>query len=316
MTDQPAITLNPCPFCGADCAEVLAVEIDMYAGMCRACGAHGPVRVLGPQQLVEFVKAQAAADWNGCLPAIRTTAPQNPAGVVVALLKELGHQVDDRIAYSVINFLDSPAERPDPGHATRETTTEPPGGDSGSEPEQPPEKAPIDPAASPPGSTSRAAPMAGSLDGWPEGRKTPDPVTPQGPCAPVESGGEGPGLNVRQLELRDRLARLLGELGMSHESAIARGMKLGASSPTLYNILKGKRVSDATLDSVEAALAKIERGRKLSGASAEKPAPRKAQQRAEYDESLVEKLPNTLPPATGVNRSPPPAAPPRCARTP
>lgn len=349
------VTLKPCPFCGAECTEVLAVEIDMYAGMCRACGARGPVRVLGPKQLVEFVKQQAAADWG--------LAEAPPAVDVAWCLAQMIKQ--DEIIAGLIKAFPTPAERPDPGHPTGETITEPPGGESGSEPESnetngtgkavplaaekpvldepgnvpaqaiatPPageggegdsqpntsEKAPIEPAASQPGSTTRAAEMAASLNGGPKAVKS-DSVTQQAPEPPDDGGGDGAGLNadgsVNQCDVRQRLEVLLESVGLTIDAALAKGMKLGASKATLYRLQSGDRIFENTARKISEALGKIERGRKLSGAGVESTTAKPSQLLGSYDESKIQKLPNSFREPTGVNRAPAPQAPPRCSATP
>jgi hypothetical protein len=173
----------------------------------------------------------------------------------------------------------------------------------------PPEKAPIDAPVSPEHSTSRAARMAAKLVGSDSGASK-----LQVPKPPDDGGGEGAGLP--QLATRDRLAKFLADIAMTVEMAVAKGMQLGVSKATLYNILKGQAVRSQSLDAVNAALDKNERGRKLSGAASAKPAAQKAALQTDYDESLVQQLPNKFQDTTGTNRCPPPVAPARCARTP
>jgi len=187
-------------------------------------------------------------------------------------------------------------------------------GDSGgadSSSNTPPEKAPIDAPVSPEHSTSRAARMAAKLVG-----SDPGASKLQVPKLPDDGGGEGAGLSEYQLNTRARLAKFLDDIAMSAEMAVAKGMQLGVSKATLYNIMKGQAVRSQSLDAVNAALDKNERGRKLSGAASAKPAAQKAALQTDYDESLVQQLPNKFQDTTGTNRCPPPVAPARCARTP
>jgi hypothetical protein len=335
MTD---ITLVRCPFCPAQCAEVLAVEIDIYAAVCRACGAHGPARVLGPKQLVEQVKLQAARDWNQAARDMDSSS-ESPARVLASILRGLGYQLDDQIAYSVIEYIagdagiEGPAAAsPVEGQAHQEepgavVSTEAPGTS------QLPDGMRLDASRS--GIDEMVSEMSSlglelqetvtnttttpgpSTD--PATICTRQPDSPQGreSDAPAGGGAKGKAITANQLELGDRLARFLDDIGMSAQGAADKGMDFGVHVATVYNILKGKRVSDMSLEAVAKALTRMERSRKLSGAANQQTTGTKAvQTAAEYDESLIQKLPTNFPEPAGANRAPAPVAPPRHARAP
>lgn len=328
------ISLISCLFCKVDCIEVLAVELDMYAAVCRACGAHGPVRVLGPKQLVEHVKAQAAHDWNQ---AATTKEPSaNPAVLLAGFLKRLGYQLDDEKTWSVIKWIDSPPEYtegpataspvegqagPEPGEAVSTEapgTLQPPG--EGDSVEQSSNKAAGDPRKEDrkPDNGGEAVTESNETNGT--GKAAPlqpekpvlDKPVPSQAIAPLPAGDGGAGDSL-QARVTERLTRFLGSIGMCSDTAVNKGMKFGVSKATLYNITKGKKITNKTLRVLDKNLARMERGQKLSGANADKPAANIKHQ-ADYDESLVEKLPNKFKPITGNNRCPGPKAPPRCDR--
>jgi hypothetical protein len=129
-------------------------------------------------------------------------------------------------------------------------------------------------------------------------------------------GGEGDSIN--QIHLRKRLEDFLESAGLTIDVALAKGMKLGTSKATLYRFMSGFKVWASTAAKIDAAISKLERARKLSGAkqAAEPPKPAAVQLQTDYDESVTEQLPNKFKDPIGVNRCPAPTAPPRCGRTP
>jgi hypothetical protein len=268
-----------CPNCLESVAEPAMYEGDLFVAVeCPVCGVRGPIRSLLNKTVFEQVAKLAIDDWRKLFftPSVLRSADDRAPRVITAM----------------------PG---DSGSADTSSNT-------------PPEKAPIDAPVSPEHSTSRAARMAARLVG-----SDPGASKLQVPKPPDDGGGEGAGLPVfsdYQLNTRARLAKFLNDIGMSAEMAVDKGMQLGVSKATLYNILKGQAVRSQSLDAVNAALDKNERGRKLSGAASAKPAAQKAALQTDYDESLVQQLPNKFQDTTGTNRCPPPVAPARCASTP
>jgi hypothetical protein len=301
--------LQPCPFCKSTSCEVLAVEIDLYAGMCRACGAHGPVRVLGPMQLVECVKAMAAHDWNQ---AIILNAHYDPN------------------QWSDTEYTEGPAAAsPVEGQAVQEpgeaVSTAAPGtlnSPEGASVEQRSNKAAGEPhedrkpdnggeavtyTSPPPGPSTDPAAIC-----------TRQPDSPQGDEseAPAGGGAEGSQATDHQQRVRERLVKFLADIGMKAQAAADKGINFGVHVATVYTVLKGKAVSPKSLEAMEAALTRNERGRKLSGAGQQKSGTKAAKQASEYAESQIQKLQTNFPEPAGVNRAPAPVAPPRHAETP
>lgn len=305
------IALAACPFCKSAHIDVLAVEIDLYAALCRACGAHGPVRVLGPKQYVDCVKAQAAHDWNQAATtmtlryiAVERECPEGPAAA-----SPVEGQAHDKKPGEAVS-TEAPGTYNPPTGASVEQSTNKAGGEPRAEDRKP-------------DNGGEAVTSTLATDGpptAPETMCTRLPADSQGQCKEAPDGG---GAGVQrvggyQLELGDRLAKFLGELDMTPEKAIAKGMKFGVSKATLYNILKGQKVSVKSLAALAKALKKMERSRKLSGAAQQKPAtkPSTSVTTTETKGVRVEVLGNNFREATGVNRCPVPVAPPRCGRTP
>lgn len=102
-------------------------------------------------------------------------------------------------------------------------------------------------------------------------------------------------VSARQMDVGDRIAAYLGQHGLTAQAAADKGVDFGVHVATIYNILKGQRVIDQTLDKVTAALDALE---------------------TLYMESVVLRLPNNLTPIIGLNPIPDLKPPQRCSRVP
>lgn len=108
--------------------------------------------------------------------------------------------------------------------------------------------------------------------------------------APNRGGGAG---NSRARRVAERLRDWL----MANDTSIAKAWKkLGASQPSLYALMHGDKVSDKTLRNIERALDGSRKAAKLNGVK-------------------VQKLPNKLPPITGLHPLPKHEAPTRLGST-
>lgn len=307
--DEP--DLKPCPHCEADCAEVLAVEIDMYAAVCRACGAHGPVRVLGPKQLVKFVQQQAADDWNR-RPGDQEQKERSHS--IAELLEKIELKFENSVppvpvAYSVIEYPEGPpaASAPTDGEARDKapgeavSTAAPGTSQPREEPPAGPQDVDLDAVRAKGrsnGEQRRRVDQPVSVCPTKSLATTPAPSTLQPVTAQglerrnAPSGGDALQLGPVRLRLRD----WLDQNKTSIDTAVVHdGVDLGTSHSTLYKLMNGFATAK-TLEKVSAALDKLE-----------------AENRAA---APVEKLPNKYAPIIGLNRTETPTAPARCARTP
>lgn len=282
------LDLKPCPHCPADCAEVLAVELDMYAAVCRACGARGPVRVLGPKQLVEFVKKQAADDWNRRpgdqeqkerSHSIVIEYPEGPPAASAATDGEARDKAPGEAVSTAAPDTSQPREEPPAGPQDVDLDAVRAKGRSNGE-----QRRRVDqPVSVCPTKSLATTPATPTLQ----------PVTAQGlERRNAPSGGDALQLGPVRLRLRD----WLDQNKTSIDTAVVHdGVDLGTSHSTLYKLMNGFATAK-TLEKVSAALDKLE-----------------AENRAA---APVEKLPNKYAPIIGLNRTETPTAPARCARTP
>jgi len=287
MIHELELDLDPCRFCHQSNAEPSLYEDDKVLAIeCRACGARGPLRPVLRPESVEAVARLAAADWNmGGTPntSERATTEAAPgARRKRPLAKKNG-----------------PSLGPHKGRHRKDKPLESLVGSSeaGAPVKRGRPKKELPKGASVEQSSNKAAGELHPKDRNPDngGEAVPKPKR-----QPVTKRDSSPEITAKQLDVGERLASGLGLLGMTAQAAADKGIDLGVHVATIYTVLKGKRVSNATLDKISAALDKLE-GKGLAKVSADTP---------------IERIPNKFAPITGTNRTAPPTAPPRCGSVP
>lgn len=278
-------------------------EKTFTAAQCRACGARGPVRPVLAANDFDAVSRLAADDWNH-----RVYIPED---ITEAEAQEILERVDAEEAAAKekpqrVPSVESLATADELG-----ATTDPEPDNGGSVVDSPNSC-----AESVRGPTTAVPQDSSGID---EGRLRSDPP----------GGGGGNGTQKRKYkkrrstardkanrhpiaerieakpnEVAGKLRKFLEKRELTAEQAakMYKGL-LGASRPSLYNILAGKKVSGSMLENVSAALDKLEK----------KIAP-KAEPDPPTNSPLVEKLPNKFAPITGRNPIPSLTPPPRCSR--
>lgn len=167
------------------------------------------------------------------------------------------------------------------------------------------------PQVSPP-QTGPAPTTAESLSLVPPAPSVPQTSSPSGGSELVTPTIARPGkkkprapakISARQLDVGDRIAAYLGRSGTTAQAAADKGVDFGVHVSTIYNILKGQRVIDQTLDKVTAALDLLEVGPPH-------------QIPVTHPGIAVQQLPDKFAPITGINPIPDLKPPARCFRVP
>jgi Lar family restriction alleviation protein len=291
-----SLQLDPCPFCG--CAVVGAEQLNLgdngaaTAVYCRACGARGPVRMTSLKGVEnESVAALVADEWNRRIDTEEVNEHLSDEEIrsLVKAAFTAGHSFADESAEKettprVVPSVESPATADELG-ATRD-----PAPDNGGAVVAPPN---AQGEATEPGNTRLKAPT---------------------PTTHVQPPGGGGALDTKHDVVVKRLRAWLS----AHETTIEKAVKhdhidLGVSAASLYHVLNGKKVREASLDAILAALDRLELASIEDNRSS---ARRNGPEIPLYDDAVVERLPNQFAPITGLKPIAPLAPPRRCARTP
>lgn len=284
-----------CPNCRETLAEPAMYEGDLFVAVeCPVCGVRGPIRPLMDKSRFEQVGKLAMEDWR------QLFGPRKAEYQFSVTHEPL---TEERINQLVGSFLGPP---------TKSNETSDTGEDVTPSSKQPavdtPEKAVTPPQPGEGGGgglTSNAA--KGAAAALPV-KGQPRHIEPVEPVSTGEAGTLQP-VSATQRKVVTRVRDFLAIRQISAESAGQKKL-LGTTAPTLYKLLSGKPVSEATLINITNALDAHERKGKPPAKEKAKPITRVV------DGVPIEELPNSFQDATGVNRCPAPTAPPRCGKTP